>query len=137
MGSLAAPELHGYVLCDDCEKLWLSPEIGTEQRCQPDVTPTCPLCHAAVYGQHARWASESDVIELGWREQCVVEPMCAAGDEDLLDPEDFATDLDSPEPPELHDQGSHGHLPSPAEQLADVTPQLDEPDEDNEPKPGC
>ena len=73
----------------------------------------------------------------GWQDKCVIEPARAAADEDLLEPEDFATDLDSPEPPEAHDQDSQGHTPTPAERLAEVMPQLDEPDEANEPRPGC
>jgi hypothetical protein len=137
-GSPERPHLHGYVLCDDCETLWREPSLGSAQALPENELPACPVCRLPLYGPQARWATEQDLVELGWRDQCVVEPVRAVGDhEDLLDPEDFATDLDSPEPPETHDSDLIGHNLTPAEQLADITPQLDEPDEEAEPRPGC
>ena len=137
-GTPDAPHLHGYVLCDDCETLWRAPELESELPVSPTDACACPVCRQPLYGPQSRWATEQDLVELGWREQCIVEPArAAAGDEDLLDPEDFATDLDSPEPPESHDHDLLGHNPTPAEQLADIAPQLDEPDEEAEPRPGC
>lgn len=61
----------------------------------------------------------------------------ASEDDDLLEPEDIAVDLDAPEPPTVHEYDAVGHEVSPAEQLADVTPHIDGPDEAAEPRPGC
>ena len=78
------------------------------------------------------------IQELGGSGLRVSSPKCASSDDDdnLVEPEDFATDLDAPEPPITHEQELL-ESPSPAEQLADVSPQLDEPDESAEPRPGC
>jgi hypothetical protein len=138
-GPAEHPHLHGYVLCDDCETVWREPDVRSEH-IFPDVeTAACPVCREPLYGSQARWATEAEIVALGWREQCIVEPAHRLSiDEDLLEPEDFATDLDAPEPPETHDQELVGHNISPAEQLAEVTPQIDgAEDESSEPKPGC
>lgn len=71
--------IHGYILCDDCETLWLQPDVSSAHA-YPDVeAPACPVCRMPLYGAQARWASEKDLVELGWREQCVVEPAYVAG----------------------------------------------------------
>lgn len=136
MGSPEVPHLHGYILCDDCETLWLEPEQSSGQHLTQIESPACPVCRLPLYGPQSRWATEQDLLELGWREQCVIEPVRAAADDDLLEPEDIATDLDAPQPPVAHEHDPDHDL-SPAEQLADVTPQIDELDEASEPRPGC
>lgn len=139
-GTTENPHLHGYVLCDDCETVWLEPDVKSEH-VYPDVeSAACPICRQPLYGAQSRWATEQDIIALGWRDQCVVEPARLPNqkEEDLLEPEDIATDLDAPEPPEIHAHELHGHVASPAEELAEVTPQIDgSEDEAAEPKPGC
>jgi len=141
-GTPENPHLHGFVLCDDCETVWLEPDPKSEPL-YPDAEtttgPVCPVCREPLYGPQSRWATEQDVIALGWRDQCVVEPVrLPSQKEDLLVPEDIATDLDSPEPPELHAHELHGHIATPGEELAEVAPQIDgTEDESSEPKPGC
>lgn len=57
--------------------------------------------------------------------------------EDLLEPEDIATDLDAPAPLDLHGRDGSSEETAPREQLEEVTPQIDASDESAEPKPGC
>ena len=68
--------------------------------------------------------------------QVMIQLVNGSREEELVEPDDIATDLDAPEPPTTHEQELR-ESPSPAEQLADVSPQLDEPDEASEPRPGC
>lgn len=132
--------LHGYVLCDDCETVWREPNLRSEQEPSDASQAACPVCHQPLYGPQARWATEEDIVALGWRSQCVVEAVRLPNQEgeDLLEPEDVATDLDFPQPPEIHPHEHQGHVATPAEELAEVTPQIDgAEDESSEPKPGC
>lgn len=66
-------------MCDDCETLWLQPEVSSAQTFPDAESPCCPVCRAPLYGAQARWATEKDLTDLGWREQCIVEPAYIAG----------------------------------------------------------
>lgn len=137
-GSHAQPGLHGYILCDDCETLWMEPDVQSKHVYPDSDSPCCPVCQQPLFGTQARWANEQDLWELGWHAHCTIEPIRKpVHDDDLLDPEDIAIDLDAPEPPPVHHHDGHGDHESPAEQLAEVQPQLDRQDESAEPKPGC
>ncbi|MCC6508600.1 MAG: hypothetical protein IT423_05810 [Pirellulaceae bacterium] len=131
--------LHGYVMCDDCETMWMSPDLHSPRSFPDSDAPACPICQQPLFGSQARWARPIDLVELGWEGQCIVEPMQtpATDNHDLLEPDDLAVDLDSPEPLPVHHHDLHGNHESPAEQLAEVAPQLDQADEAAEPKPGC
>lgn len=131
-------KLHGYILCDDCETMWLEPDPQSPHSFPDSESPACPVCGQPMFGPQARWATVEDLVQLGWHDQCIVEPMhLAHGPEDLLDPDDLAVDLDSPEPLPVHHHDLHGNHLLPKDQLAEVTPQLDRSDEKAEPKPGC
>ena len=137
-GSGGKQKLHGYILCDDCETMWLEPDVHSPHSFPDSESPACPICNQPLFGDQARWASVEDLETLGWQNQCVVEPMqVATMPEDLLDPDDLALDLDSPEPLPVHHHDQHGNHEAPKDQLAEVTPQLDRSDENSEPKPGC
>ncbi len=137
-GSANNPSLHGYILCDDCETLWLEPDVHSPHQYPDSDVPACPVCQQPLFGPQARWATLQDVQTLGWQAQCIIEPVASStSPEDLLDPDDLAIDLDSPEPPPVHHHDNHGNHELPAEQLAEVSSQLDRPDEAAEPKPGC
>ena len=77
-----------------------------------------------------------NLMTLDAQRKVMMQPVHASGDDDLVEPDDIATDLDAPEPPITHEQELL-ESPSPAEQLAEVSPQVDEPDEASEPRPGC
>lgn len=103
-----------------------------------EKSPACPVCGLRLFDSQARWATLQDVRELGWQDCCIIDAAkSSTTSDDLLEPDDVATDLDSPAPIDFHlNEVTHDRL-SPAEQLDDVVPQLDVPDESAEPKPGC
>ncbi len=137
-GVAGSGQLHGYILCDDCETLWLEPDVHSPHTFPDSEAPACPICQQPLFGPQSRWASMHDLAVLGWEDQCTVEPIASTtGTEDLLEPDDLVIDLDSPEPLPVHHHDLHGNHELPKDQLAEVTPQLDRTDESSEPKPGC
>jgi hypothetical protein len=57
---------HGLVVCDECEAIWLEPDITTAHQ-YPDIEEAkCPICEEALWGQESRWANVDDVVSLGW-----------------------------------------------------------------------
>ncbi len=118
--------------------MWREPDVHSPHSFPDSEAPACPICGQPLFGQQARWATLDDVVELGWHNQCIIEPIhSSTSSDDLLEPDDLAVDLDSPEPLPVHHHDLHGNHETPSEQLAEVTPQLDLADEQSEPKPGC
>ncbi len=72
-GNQASQAVHGYIMCDDCETLWLEPSINSPRSFPDSESPACPVCQAPLFGPHARWANLSDVQLLGWHNQCTIE----------------------------------------------------------------
>lgn len=68
---------HGLVVCDECEAIWQEPDTATEHVYPDAENARCPICEAALWGPHSRWASRADCRVLGWE---------AAIDEDLSGP---------------------------------------------------
>lgn len=57
---------HGLVVCDECEAIWLQPDVKTEHQYPDSRDSRCPACSAALWGPHSRWADWEDVCRLGW-----------------------------------------------------------------------
>lgn len=60
----AMPE-KGFVMCDECEAVWLEPDIATKHIYVDSVAPKCPICRGGLWGC-SRWAERSDLETLGW-----------------------------------------------------------------------
>ncbi len=57
---------HGLVVCDECDAIWLEPDLTTAHQ-YPDVeNAKCPICHDALWGPNSRWANRSDLARLQW-----------------------------------------------------------------------
>lgn len=57
---------HGLVVCDECDAIWLEPDLNTAHQ-YPDVeNAQCPVCDAALWGSNSRWATSDDLILLQW-----------------------------------------------------------------------
>lgn len=57
---------HGLVVCDECDAIWLEPDLTTAHH-YPDVeNAKCPVCHDALWGANSRWANREDLILLQW-----------------------------------------------------------------------
>ncbi len=131
--------LHGYILCDDCETLWPDPSPGAEQSFPDMEQPACPICRQPLFGPQARWATLSDLSALGWQDQCIIEPKDIPNlNDDLLDPEDLAADLDAPEHPTHERLGLvNNYPPTLLVDLQESSETNETADESAEPKPGC
>ncbi|WP_068260593.1 hypothetical protein [Rubripirellula obstinata] len=64
--SLAQP--HGLVICDECEAIWLEPDVSTVHQ-YPDLEKAAsPVNGMPIWGDGSRWASMEDIEWLGWTE---------------------------------------------------------------------
>ncbi len=75
-------EPHGLIVCDECEAIWLMPDVTTPHQypvIQSDQgssasndsdessSEKCPICHLPLWGRQSRWADSEDVEALGWQ----------------------------------------------------------------------
>lgn len=77
-------ERHFFLLCDECEALWLEPGDSSEQKYASMENPMCPICSAEMYGGQAGWVEEPDLVsepisKLAWSSALEITP--AAEDE--------------------------------------------------------
>ncbi len=73
---------HGMVVCDECDAIWLEPDLTTAHQ-YPDVEDArCPICGLSLWGNNSRWATSEDVAALGW-EFAVNPDLDAASDEEI------------------------------------------------------
>lgn len=57
---------HGLVVCDECDAIWLEPDLTTAHQ-YPDVeNAECPICQVALWGPNSRWANRNDLALLQW-----------------------------------------------------------------------
>ncbi|MGI9474378.1 MAG: hypothetical protein ACR2NZ_22745 [Rubripirellula sp.] len=57
---------HGLVICDECDAIWLEPDLATAHQ-YPDLEDArCPICAETLWGVNSRWANQEDVETLGW-----------------------------------------------------------------------
>ena len=134
-------ELRGYVLCDECEAIWLTPDATSDYRFPRAEKPECPVSGGPLYGPQSRWATVSDVQALGWLDQVTIdtgiEPKIETGiTSALLAPDDKAGDLDAPA------LQLSSAIVSPVDPAADSPkhsqPLLSDPSYgSDEPRPGC
>ena len=61
-----ASQSHGLVICDECEAIWLEPDISTVHQ-YPDLDfPVSPVTGAPLWGKGSRWATHEEIEKLGW-----------------------------------------------------------------------
>lgn len=65
-GRVGYQEIHGMVVCDECDAIWLEPDVTTVHQYPSFVDPRCPLCDEPLWGPQSRWAELSDVQKLEW-----------------------------------------------------------------------
>lgn len=59
-------ETHFYLLCDECEAIWLAPDDSGEQKYASMEDPMCPICSASMYGSSAGWLEANDLNAAPW-----------------------------------------------------------------------
>ncbi|EGF27886.1 hypothetical protein RBWH47_01129 [Rhodopirellula baltica WH47] len=57
---------HGLVVCDECEAIWLQPNIQGVHIYADAETPKCPIDQSPLYQGNNRWATLDDIDRLGW-----------------------------------------------------------------------
>ncbi|WP_417731734.1 hypothetical protein [Rosistilla oblonga] len=66
---LGTDEPHGLVVCDECESIWLEPDVTTPHQ-YPDASDArCPKCTDPLWGPQSRWATREDLVQLGWQDR--------------------------------------------------------------------
>jgi len=59
-------DAHGFVICDECDAIWLAPDLDTSHQ-YPDIEQTrCPICSEQLWGERCRWADWREIESLGW-----------------------------------------------------------------------
>ena len=58
--------LHGFIVCDECEAIWLQPDLASLHQYPEAVAPQCPICSEPLWGGQGRWANLDEVASLGW-----------------------------------------------------------------------
>lgn len=59
---------HGLVICDECEAMWLQPNLNGVHLYPDSETPLCPIDQTPLYQGCNRWATPADIEQLGWTE---------------------------------------------------------------------
>ena len=126
--------LHGYLLCDECEALWLDPDPATPYRFPDPDAPRSPVVDAPLYGPQSHWASVDEVRELNWLDKVNIDygESNTALAAELVVAEDIAVDRYYPECSEVLDI-SEPYRSSEASGLDSADPAYGA----DEPKPGC
>ena len=58
---------HGLVICDECEAIWLQPNIRGVHVYTDSESPVSPVNGQPLFDRRrSRWANEADVAALGW-----------------------------------------------------------------------
>ncbi len=74
---------HGLVVCDECEAIWLDPDVSTAHQYPAAEDARCPICKEALWGDSNHWADADDLKLLGW-EFAVNHALDAATDEEIV-----------------------------------------------------
>ena len=57
---------HGLIVCDECEAIWLSPDVTTDYQYADSEDARCPICLASLWSETSRWADQADIDLIGW-----------------------------------------------------------------------
>ncbi|WP_298869096.1 hypothetical protein [uncultured Gimesia sp.] len=57
---------HTVILCDECDALWLSPEITEKPVFLEEPNLPCPNCLGNLTDAPARWSSLGEIFMRGW-----------------------------------------------------------------------
>ena len=72
----AGGRLHGFVICDECEAIWMEPDVTTAHRYPSAIDPKCPITGQDLWGPQGRWADWEDLQALGW--EAAIDPALSA-----------------------------------------------------------
>ena len=62
------PPPHGLVICDECEAVWIEPDVSTVHQ-YPDLeNAVSPVSGQSLWGEGSRWANREEIAAFGWSE---------------------------------------------------------------------
>ncbi len=64
--SVSSESPHGLVVCDECDAIWLEPDLTTAHQYPEIKNAKCPVCLDPLWGPNSRWANRNDVSRLQW-----------------------------------------------------------------------
>ncbi len=65
--------LQGFVMCDECEATWLTPDITSPYRFPDPDDPRSPVADVSLYGPQSHWATLDEVRDLQWLDQVTID----------------------------------------------------------------
>lgn len=60
-----SPE-HALVICDECEAIWLGPDVAGRPLYSDPEHARCPICDSSIWSGSSRWADAAEIKKLGW-----------------------------------------------------------------------
>lgn len=57
---------HAVILCDECEAIWLDPELVGKPVFHKEPELPCPYCQGNLMNSPACWASMGEIFKRGW-----------------------------------------------------------------------
>ncbi len=60
------PGIHGLVVCDECDAIWLEPDVSTVHQYPALDNAKCPICNLPLWGEQSHWAEMAEIQRLGW-----------------------------------------------------------------------
>ncbi len=117
---------HFFVLCDECEAMWLKTETAETPMYADRETPRCPICKSGLYAA-SHWASAAELSNTAWESVVQVD----LPDDDGAD--SFVTKQDQRLEDENADLAGDESISQGAPNLAADDPAFGKDD----PKPGC
>ncbi len=64
---LETGQVHGLIVCDECEAIWVVPDLKSSHQYPDSMDARCPTCHEPLWSPASRWADWEDVRRLGWQ----------------------------------------------------------------------
>jgi hypothetical protein len=63
------------ILCEECESAWCEPDWKQPAMHTKQPESRCPICEQPIFGPATRWATASEIMQLGWKPvNCGPEP---------------------------------------------------------------
>jgi hypothetical protein len=81
-----------YAMCDECEAIWLKPDLLSKYQFPDAEDPLCPISGEALYGPKSGWARPEDLQGTDWESEVIIDlPVDVIDDSE---PETFVTQQD-------------------------------------------
>jgi hypothetical protein len=70
---VATRQMHGLVVCDECEAIWLNPDLEKPPIYSRSEVAQSPRTGESIWDPPNRWATLEDIGLLGWFDRIVIE----------------------------------------------------------------